>query len=182
MKLWREYSISNFSVSMMTSSNGIIFRVTGPLCGEFTSHGEFPTQRPVTRSFYVFFDLRLNKRLSKQSWGWRFETPSCSLWRHCNGIWLKVEFLITIEVWSKWLPWCRWHFQMHFLERKFVYLIEIWVKFGPKHLIDKFPYYHMASLSLDKLKFQSYLPAINSLRPSEAYMRQWTTRNQHWFR
>ena len=32
---------------------------------------EFPAQRPVTRSFDVFFDLRLNKRLSKQSWGWR---------------------------------------------------------------------------------------------------------------
>ena len=29
--------------------------------------GEFPTQRPVTRGFDVFFDLRLNKRLSKQS-------------------------------------------------------------------------------------------------------------------
>ena len=27
--------------------------------------GEFPAQRPVTRSFDVFFDLRLNKRLSK---------------------------------------------------------------------------------------------------------------------
>ena len=26
---------------------------------------EFPAQRPVTRSFDVFFDLRLNKRLSK---------------------------------------------------------------------------------------------------------------------
>ena len=36
--------------------------------------GEFPTQRPVTRSFDVFFDLRLNTRLSKQSWGWWFET------------------------------------------------------------------------------------------------------------
>ena len=46
--------------------------------------GEFPSQRPVTRSFYVFFYLRLNERLSKQSWGWWFETPSCSLWRHCN--------------------------------------------------------------------------------------------------
>ena len=28
--------------------------------------GEFPTQRPVTRSFDVYFDLRPNKRLSKQ--------------------------------------------------------------------------------------------------------------------
>ena len=61
---------------MMTSSNGNIFRVTGPLCGEFTGPGEFPTQRPVTRSFDVYFDLRLNKRLSKQPWGWWFETPS----------------------------------------------------------------------------------------------------------
>ena len=34
----------------------------------------------------VFFDLRLNKRLSKLSWGWWFETPSCSLWRHCNEL------------------------------------------------------------------------------------------------
>ena len=52
--------------TMMTSSNGNIFRVTGPLCGEFTGPGEFPTQRPVTRSFDVFFDLRMNKWLSKQ--------------------------------------------------------------------------------------------------------------------
>ena len=36
--------------------------------------GEFPTQRPVMRSFDVYFDLRPNKRLSKQSWGWWFET------------------------------------------------------------------------------------------------------------
>ena len=44
-----------------------------------------PAQRPVTRSFNVFFDLRLNKRLSKQSGGWWFETLPCPLWRHCNG-------------------------------------------------------------------------------------------------
>ena len=48
--------------------------------------GEFPAQRPVTRSFVVFFDLRLNKRLSEQPWGWWFETLSCPLWRHCNDI------------------------------------------------------------------------------------------------
>ena len=47
--------------------------------------GEFPAQRPVTRGFDVFFDLRLNKRLSKQSWGRWFETLSRSLWRHSNG-------------------------------------------------------------------------------------------------
>ena len=60
-------------LSMMTSSIGSIFCFTGPFC-EFTSH-----------SFDVSFDLRLNKGLSKQSWGWWFETSSVSLWHHCNG-------------------------------------------------------------------------------------------------
>ena len=46
--------------------------------------GEFPAHRPVTRSFDVFFDLRLKKRLSKQPWGWWFETLSRPLWRHRN--------------------------------------------------------------------------------------------------
>ena len=56
--------------------------------------GEFPAQRPVTRSFDVFFDLRLNKRLSKQSQGWWFETPSRPLWRHRN-----VEWNMNIILW-----------------------------------------------------------------------------------
>ena len=57
------------------------------LCaGNSPAPGEFPPQRPVTRSFDVFFGLRLNKRLSKQSWGWRFETLSCPLWRHCKNL------------------------------------------------------------------------------------------------
>ena len=49
--------------------------------------GEFPAQRPLTRSFDVFFDQRLDKRLSKQSWGWWFETLSLPLWRHRNTLW-----------------------------------------------------------------------------------------------
>ena len=64
----------------MTSSNGNIFHVTGQLCGEFTD------LRPVTRSFDVFFYLRLNKRFSKQWWGWWIETSSRPLWRHCNDL------------------------------------------------------------------------------------------------
>ena len=71
---------------MMASSNGNIFRVTGHLCREFTGPGEFPVQRPVARSFDVFFDLRPNKPLSKQWWGWWFETLSRPLWRHCNAV------------------------------------------------------------------------------------------------
>ena len=53
--------------------------------GNLPVPGEFPAQRPVTRSFDVFFDLRLTKRLSKQSWGWWFETLSCPFWRHRNA-------------------------------------------------------------------------------------------------
>ena len=56
------------------------------LCaGNSPVSGEFPAQRPATRSVDVSFDLHLNKRLSKQSWGWWFETPLRSLWRHRNG-------------------------------------------------------------------------------------------------
>ena len=47
--------------------------------------GGFPAQRPVAQNFDVFFDLRLNKRLSKQSRGWLFETPSRPLWHPSNG-------------------------------------------------------------------------------------------------
>ena len=65
--------------------------------------GEFPAQRPVTRSFHVFFDLRLNKPLSKQSWGWWFEMLSRSLWRHRNDearetLWFFYSF-DPIEHW-----------------------------------------------------------------------------------
>ena len=82
---------------MMMSSNGNIFRVTGPLCGEFTGLGEFPTQRPVTRSFDIFFDLRLNKRLNKQAWGWLFETPSWSSWRPCNDDVTNMLTLVMVQ-------------------------------------------------------------------------------------
>ena len=69
-----------------TSSNGNIFRVTGILRGEFTGHRWIPRTRPVTRSFDVFFDLRLNKRLSKQSRDRWSETPPRSLWRQSNDM------------------------------------------------------------------------------------------------
>ena len=78
--------------SMMTSSNRNFFRVTGHLCGEFTG-----LRGPVTRSFDAFFDLRLNKRLSKQWWGWWFETLSHPFLRHCNGI--LTQLLPSMIVW-----------------------------------------------------------------------------------
>ena len=63
--------------------------------GNSSVPGEIPAQRPETQSFDVFFDLRLNKRLSKQSRGWWFETPSRPLWSHCNVrpkyVWFPVH-------------------------------------------------------------------------------------------
>ena len=58
--------------------------------------GEFPSQRPVTWRSDVFFDVHLNKRLSKQLWGWWFETPSHSLWCHCNE-WLNINTSIKTK-------------------------------------------------------------------------------------
>ena len=79
------------TVSMLTSSNRNILCVTVP--------GEFPAQRPVTRSFDVFFDLRLNKRLRKQSWGWWFETLSHPLWRHYDRLYIETGPCL-------FQPWC----------------------------------------------------------------------------
>ena len=75
---WWRYQMETFSASLA-------------LCvGNSPVTGDFPSQRPVTRSFHVFFDLCLNKRLSKQSGHRWFETPSRSLWRHSNGDGLVV--------------------------------------------------------------------------------------------
>ena len=67
--------------------------------------GEFPAQRPVTWSFDIFFDLCLNKWLNEQSWGWWFETPSRSLWRHCNektGRWNSKLYDTTHKTSLSW--------------------------------------------------------------------------------
>ena len=64
----------------------IFFALLAICAGNSPVTGEFPAQRPVTRSFDVFFNLRLNKRLSKQSWCRWFVMPSCPIWRHCNEI------------------------------------------------------------------------------------------------
>ena len=65
---------------MMTSSNGFFFALLAICARNSPAIGEFPAQRPMTRSFDVFIDLRLNKRR-----GWWFETPWHPLWRHCDG-------------------------------------------------------------------------------------------------
>ena len=60
--------------------------------------GEFPAQRPVTQSFDVFFDLRLNKRLSKQSWGWWFETLSRPCVTLFIPLWTTMLLFIFVNI------------------------------------------------------------------------------------
>ena len=89
--------------------------------------GEFPTQRPVTRSFDVFFDLCPNKRLSKQSWGWWFETPFGSLWRHSN--------VLAYHLWNP-----HEHNSMHFLRKSSCLVLKYQnshLPFGKYHLISQ---------------------------------------------
>ena len=65
------------------------FSALQALCeGNLPVTGEFLSQRPLTRSFDVFFDLRLNERLSKPSRSRWFETPLHPLWRQWNGLFL----------------------------------------------------------------------------------------------
>ena len=65
-----------------------------------------PHKGPVTRSFDVLFDLRLNKRLSKQSWGWWSETSPRSLWRQCNVCYMHYRVHDGVMAWTHflWIP------------------------------------------------------------------------------
>ena len=75
-----DYILNSRSICIvMMTWNGNIFCVAGLCKGNSPVTGEFPLQR---LSFDVFFDL-LNKRLSKPTRRWWFETPSRSLYRHC---------------------------------------------------------------------------------------------------
>ena len=78
--------------------------------------GEFPAQRPVTRSF----DLRLNKRLSKQSWGWWFETLSSPLWRHCNVMGLYPIFCSLVCLYAQFGQVVIWIFNSLSIDKEWI--------------------------------------------------------------
>ena len=76
--------------------NGNIFRVTGHLCGEFTGHRWIPRTKASDAELWCFLWSGPNERLSKQSWGWWFETPLRPLWRHSND---------SEKCWIEWVVW-----------------------------------------------------------------------------
>ena len=89
--LWFIFSAASWCHQMETFSTWwVLCAVNSPVTGEF------PSQRPVTWSFDVFFDLLLNKHLSEQLWGWWFEMQWPSLWRHWNDIVLDYLHIIIV--------------------------------------------------------------------------------------
>ena len=109
------YTNSQQCRTMMTSSNGNISTLLALCVGNSPVTSEFPSQRPVTWSFDIFFDLCLRKRLSTQLRCWWFEVPSCPLWRHCN-VWffftvkLQKVFEQTVKRKLKWDTLTHWPF------------------------------------------------------------------------
>ena len=84
-KSWWRHEMETFSASLVICA------------GNSPVTGEFPAQKPVTRSFDVFFDLHLNKQLSKKSWGWWFETQSHPLSRHCNVLFMLCSCFVWLD-------------------------------------------------------------------------------------
>ena len=82
------------------------------LRGIHRSTVNFLHKKPVTRSFDLFFDLHPNKCLSKQWRCWWFETPSRSLWSHCNVKCRRLHYRIKRKTWNV-KPKCLICFQRH---------------------------------------------------------------------
>ena len=104
---------SYFPVSWWRHQVGTFSALLAICAGNSPVPGEFPTQRPVTRSFDVYLDLSRDKRLSKQLWGWWFETLWPPLWRHRN-VFVNTQLLFHLVAESQlyivswvdgWLTW-----------------------------------------------------------------------------
>ena len=88
----------------MTSSNGNICRATGSLCGEFTGHRWIPHTKASDAELWCF---PWNKRWTKQLRRRWSETPSRSLWLHCNDIsviqWYQSVLALSLGIAMCWM-------------------------------------------------------------------------------
>ena len=94
---YRGYLLPYVVVPWRRHQMGTLSALLAFCAGNSPATGDFPSQRPVTRSFDVFFDLCLNEGLSKQSRCRPFETPSRQLWRHSNIPIITSNFEVTFE-------------------------------------------------------------------------------------
>ena len=104
--------------ALVTSSNGNIFHVTGLFEGNSPVTGEYPSQKPVTLIFDVFFDRRLDKRLSKWSRRRWLETPSRPLWRPCDVPWPVLDKMkwnrgLNNHIYTVFCVWCNYSCMHH---------------------------------------------------------------------
>ena len=168
----------------MTSSNGYIFRVTGPLWGEPLVPGGFPSQRASNSCFDVFFDISLNKRLNKHSSRRWFETLYRSLWHHYNkisAIMKLVEWWCTLQTFvfdhiclyrrllnAKILPnMCSWRLTIFTTS----FIDEFWTVNSSKRHLRKTKW---DTISLSSLTKRSYLPWSFHARALRNYWSKWT--------
>ena len=142
---------------MMTSSNGNTFCVDVPLSTESTGHRWIPPKKVVTRSFDVFFDLRLNKGLSKQSGRRWFEAPSRSLLRHCNTIG-PINSLRSAAAYIAWIVKIQSNCEIGILMTLMTYISSGVGK-----------WYIMVYYNLDCLFNSLFMPAKNILPKTEYY-------------
>ena len=97
---WWRHQMETFSALLAICAGNSLFT------------GELPAQRPVTQSFDVFFDLRLNKRLSKQWWGWWFEVHRYHVWWRPYLLFPRI--ISQIEAWIIWLSFVDDSFGINF--------------------------------------------------------------------
>ena len=162
---------------MMTSSNGNIFRVTGHLCGEFTGHRWIPRTKASGAELWFFFDLCLNKRLSKQWW-------AGDLGR------LSAHYDVTVMLTMVDTQNART--EGYGMTPGYRCLTEYSLKTRTDNteaqtdcvlfLDDIIPCSTLNENLWFFIQISVFLPNgfVNSLRPSDAYMRRYT--NDHWFR
>ena len=142
--------------SMMTSSNGIFFASLALCAGNSPVTGEFPSQEPVTLSFDVFFDLYLNKRLSKAPRRRWFETGS--LWRHCSEL---VKSTSCLNSTGSTL-YSEGSFVRRFFSPKPFEVAMVWRTYGPKVLYSEVPLLRKLSCS-DGSIFRKALHYMDSM-------------------
>ena len=139
--LWKTWAYSWWRHQMETFSALLAIRA-----GNSPVSGEFPTQRPVTRSFDVFSDLRLNKGLRKQSWGWGFETLSRPIWRHRNVFYILNN--MTADVVLRYSSQNVLTSPLEWLSFIFIrLLISMHHKVMYDNYIGKFPYWNISHTS-----------------------------------
>ena len=156
----------------MMSGHGNAFCTTGPLWGEST-HG-FPSQSPVMHKFNVFFDVHLNEILNIVKL-LVIKNTVALMWLDCNETWL----IYVISLWDKIFSSSYNHIysknplhsvplqSSNIVSCLSIFLMCIFRLRNRIQIISlTFLYTHKLPLVLHNYSL------VNSLRPSDAYMRQ----------